>query len=589
MCGIAGLMLPSGALPDKKTLDCMSSSLEHRGPDGGGEFLAPGIGLVHRRLSIIDIENGNQPLSHPLGLHLVANGEIYNYIELREEFAAEEFKTRSDCEIPLHLYARLGEHFASRLRGMYSIAIYDERSRTLVLSRDPFGIKPLYYCEGSFGFAFASEPRAFFDAALVEPSLQMDAARELFQLQYSSAAETAFEGVYRVFPGETLIIQSGKILRRERIHALPKGGPVPISVDDALANVETALNDSVMVHQRSDVPYGLFLSGGIDSSALLAQMAKSNHEPIKSYTIGFPGTGVADERDHARSIAAAFGSEHVEIDFTEKDFWDLLPQVVETIDDPIADYAILPTYKLASVASRDVKVILSGEGGDELFGGYGRYRSLAAPWRFFRRPGRLKGALNGLGILRSENEKWRKGREQAMEMARADGRSSLQAEQAVDCNDWLANDLLIKLDRCLMAHGLEGRTPMLDPVVASAVFRFPDKLKVKGKYGKWILRKWLDNQLPNADAFARKKGFTVPVDEWIRGHAEKLGLLVSQQPIITELFHPDVVRKVFCARDKRSGFAAWVLLFFVLWHKVHIERQALFGNVFDVLECSYKN
>jgi len=585
MCGIAGVMTLSGAEPAADVLRSMGDALGHRGPDGDGEYIAPGIGLAHRRLAIIDLETGEQPLRHPAGLCLIANGEIYNYVELREALGPENFQTRSDCEVPLHLYARDGEEYAAALRGMYAIALYDQAKRRLLLSRDPFGIKPLYYCEGPFGFAFASEPHAFFDAGLIEARLRREAAIELFQLQFTTGAETAFENVFRLLPGETLVIEAGRIVRRHHIAALPEGGPAGISVSDALGEVERTLRDSVLVHQRSDVPYGMFLSGGVDSSALLVQMARLNETPVRAYTVGFPDTSAADERAHARKVAAALGAYHVEVEFTEQDFWRIAPRIAEIMDDPVADYAELPTYKLAEIASKDVKVILCGEGGDEMFAGYGRYRSVMRPWRFLRRAMRSRGALSGLGLLREENRDWRQGMVRAADAASVPGRSALQVAQATDCADWLAHDLLVKLDRCLMAHGVEGRTPMLDPVIARSVFRFPDGIKVRGKSGKWILRKWLEDALPVSEPFAHKRGFTVPAGEWITRRGEKLGPLVARQPIIGELCHPETVRKIFVSGGKRAGFAGWILLFFALWHRRHIEGARLEGDVFDCLSA----
>lgn len=583
MCGIAGLMTVSGGEPDLAALRMMSAALAHRGPDGDSEYVSAGVALAHRRLAIIDLETGEQPFKTADGAALIANGEIYNYIELRAEMAGTEFATRSDCEVPLHLYGTLGEKYSERLRGMYAIALHDAASRRLYLTRDPFGIKPLYYVEGSFGFAFASEPQAFFKAGLLNPELRETAVEELLQLQFTTGAETAYRDVFRVLPGETLVVEAGRIVERFRQPALPAGGPESTSEEAALAAIDSALTDSVEIHQRSDVPYGMFLSGGIDSSAVLALMARLNENPVLAYTIGFSGTRAQDERDHAREVAAAVGARHVEIDFSEDDFWSLAPRVAKIMDDPVADYAELPTYKLAEIASKDVKVVLCGEGGDEIFGGYGRYRSVMRPWRFMRRAMRSRGALTGLGVLRVESRDWRQGMVLAAEAADMPGRSPLQIAQATDCADWLPHDLLGKLDRCLMAHGVEGRTPMLDPVVANAAFCLPDRLKVRGKSGKWILRQWLQGVLPAAAPFARKRGFTVPVGEWIIRRGTTLGPLVAKQPAIQQICDPVAVEKLFRTSNRRAGFAAWILMFYALWHLCHIEGKAMEGDVFAVL------
>ncbi|MBM3555210.1 MAG: asparagine synthase (glutamine-hydrolyzing), partial [Alphaproteobacteria bacterium] len=470
MCGIAGLISRDGAAPAGATLDALARALAHRGPDGQGRHVAGGVGLVHARLAIIDLATGDQPLFEPGGGALVGNGEIYNYIELRAAMATTNFRTRSDCEPPLLLHRHEGIGFARHLRGMYALAIHDAPSGRLTLSRDPFGIKPLYLAETPSGLAFASEPRALIAAGLVAPKARAGKARELLQLQFTTGAATIFEGIDRLLPGETVAIERGAIIERRRRAALPEGGPRDITEDAALAELDRVLVDSVAVHQRSDVPYGLFLSGGIDSATLLAIMARLNDRPVRAFTAAFPETAARDERALARTLARKVGAEHVEVEVREADFWAHLPAIAAAMDDPAADYAIVPTWLLAREAAKSLKVVLSGEGGDEIFGGYGRYRAAMRPRWLGGRAMRRKGALDGLGLLR-DDAGWRAGFEVSESEAALSGRTRLQIAQAVDCADWLPNDLLIKLDRCLMAHALEGRTPFLDPVVADFAFR----------------------------------------------------------------------------------------------------------------------
>ena len=409
MCGITGIMTASGAPPERTAILAMQQSLVHRGPDGEGLHFAGSVGMAQQRLAIIDLETGDQPFTLENGTALIANAEIYNYVELKQEMSGVRFTSKSDCEVALHLYSRDGDGFADQLRGMYAIAIHDPAERRLVLARDPFGIKQIYYTEGAFGFAFASEPQALIASGVVRADVRAEAAMELLQLQFTTGRETIFPGIYRVLPGETLIVETGRIARRLRRSSLPEGPPEELDEATALARLETALTDSVGVHQRSDVPYGMFLSGGIDSSVLIALMAKLNDNPVRAFTVGFSDTDAVDERGHARAVAAAVGAEHIEIDFTERDFWATLPNIARVMDDPVADYAELPTYKLASVAGQDLKVILCGEGGDELFGGYGRYRSMMRPWWRYKRAMRSRGALEGLKVVRSETRDWRKG------------------------------------------------------------------------------------------------------------------------------------------------------------------------------------
>jgi len=323
-------------------------------------------------------------------------------------------------------------------------------------------------------------------------------------------------------------------------------------------------------------------------------MTRLAERRVAAFTVGFVESGlrrsaVADERAAARTAARRLGADLSEILFDESDFWRLLPEIAAAIDDPTADYAILPTYKLAAAARRQgLKVVLTGEGGDELFAGYGRYRSAMRPWWAGGRLPRARGLLDGLGVLRGEIAGWRDGIAAAEARSSDDGRSALQTAQAVDCADWLPNDLLLKLDRCLMAHGVEGRTPFLDPLVAALAFRLPDELKVRRGLGKWLLRQWLAEHLPEARPLAKKRGFTVPVGRWIARRAGEIGPLVAAAPAVRELCRPGAVERLFtAAADRRAGRAAWTLLFYALWHRRHIEGAALPADTRTALaECA---
>ncbi len=583
MCGIAGIATLDGHDPDPSVLDGLAQALAHRGPDGSGRYLDHGVGLVQVRLAIIDLEGGRQPLHEPGGAVLIGNGEIYNYRELAADLPDVAFATASDCEPPLHLWRRAGNGYAQRLRGMYALAIFDPASKRLTLSRDPFGIKPLYWAQTPQGFVFASEAQALVGAGLIEARENPRARAELLQLQFTTGSETIFQGINRLQPGETLVVERGRIVERHRLNALPAGGVVNKSQDGFLYELDGVLSESVQFHQRSDVPYGMFLSGGIDSSALLALMARLNERPVLAFTAYFPGTKAKDERGYAARVAKELGAERIDVAFGEEDFWQLLPAVAAAMDDPAADYACLPTFKLAAEARKHVKVILSGEGGDELFAGYGRYRQAMRPWPFTRRM-RRHGGFDKLGVLRENPDRWRDGIAQAEREQALDGRTRLQIAQAVDCDAWLPNDLLTKLDRCLMAHGVEGRVPFLDPAVASFAFRLPDRMKVHKGMGKWVLRRWLDKVLPVAGAFEKKRGFTVPVGDWIAAKGHILGPLVAAQPSIQALCHPHEVETLFRHAGKQ-GFAAWTLLFYALWHGRHMLGHRLKGDVFDSLDA----
>lgn len=588
MCGIAGLMSIDASAPAKQVLDAMANAIEHRGPDGIGRYNARDVALVQTRLAIIDLETGDQPLYASRGngednICLIANGEIYNFVELRAQMPEVAFKTKSDCEPILHLYMAHGIDFAEHLRGMYAIALHDPADDALILARDPFGIKPLYYGQTSDGFAFASELQALLAAKLAKPIVESSKRDELLALQFTTGNETPVAGVYRLLPGETIVIRNGRISERKIIEAFPPGGPKKISRVEAVKQFDQVIMDSVDVHQRADVPYGMFLSGGTDSSVILAAMQRLNRKPVQALTAGFGNTSVNDERAHARDVAKAAGADHHEIDVTEADFWRELPAITDAMDDPAADYAIIPTYFLARKAREmGLKVVLSGEGGDELFAGYGRYRRALRPSWLGGREMRHAAILDGLGVLRKPAMDWRQGIAADEVAAKIHGRNRLQVVQASDSAGWLANDLLVKLDRCLMAHGVEGRVPFLDPYVADFAFTLPDNIKIRNRNGKWVLREWLSTALPESKPFLKKRGFTVPVGEWIASQGAKLGPLVAAQQGIFEVCDTPAIEKLFNA-GAEFGKAQWTLLFYALWHQSHLMGIDMNGDVFEVL------
>jgi len=584
MCGIAGLIAaPDAQVPAPETLAALERALAHRGPDGSGHTAVARVALVHTRLAIIDLAGGNQPLFAGSAA-LVGNGEIYNYRELRAAMPQVAFATESDNEVPLHLWLRDGTQYARSLRGMYALAIHERAGRTVTLSRDPFGIKPLYVAQTAAGLAFASEAQALLAAGIVPRAVRPAARDELLQVQFTTGAETIFPGIRRVLPGETLLCGDGRILEHHRIAALPEGGPEDIDEAAALARLDRALTESVDLHQRSDVPYGMFLSGGIDSSVLLTLMARLNATPVLAFTAGFDAPGAADEREAATEVARALGAHHETLEVTEAMVWQHLPEIVACMDDPAADYAIIPTWFLARRARQDVKVVLCGEGGDEMFAGYGRYRAAARPWWRGGRVMRGRGTFDRLDVLRARPAAWRDGIAAAEAQAATPGRTRLAAAQATDMADWLPHDLLLKLDRCLMAHAVEGRTPFLDPGVAAAAFRLPDGLKVRDRTGKWLLRQWLAANCKAARPFARKQGFRVPIGTWMAGVGDRLGKLVAMQPCVAEIAEPTRVAALFRhASGRREEFAAWHLLFYALWHRTHIQGLAPAGDVFETL------
>jgi asparagine synthase (glutamine-hydrolysing) len=564
MCGIAGVLGPE---VEKGAVEAMIAALAHRGPNGIRVEDGDGYSLGHARLSIIDLEGGWQPL-HAAGSTICANGEIYNYVELTRDFQlGPKLKTGSDFEPFLNLYARERSDAFERLRGMFGLCLLgDDGCKRL--ARDGFGIKPLYWCEAGGVLRFASEPRALIAAGA---SRELDPLRveELLALGYTVGEGTIFKDVKRLEPGRTLSFD--KAPEDAEFGQIEQGwlAVTPAACDDetAVGRLDKVLEDSVRVHQRSDVPYGLFLSGGIDSSAIATLMSRLNERPVTAFTCGFEAEGAHDERATAERVARALNLDWREVSFGEEDFWRIAPQVAWALDEPTTDYATLPTYKLAEAAKGTLTVVLTGEGGDELFAGYGRYRRGVRPrWLGGRAPEPQVRAPHlrdgGQGAL----ERWR---QTAGEWSQSYGSTPLQAAQIADIKTWLPADLLLKLDRCLMAHGLEGRTPFLDEPVAAFAFGLPDKLKLRGRYGKWVVRKWLEGVCPAAEPWARKKGFTVPVGAWIAPRAADLGPKLAAHEGIATACDPDAVRAIF-AGDQNPQ-ARWPLLFYALWWSIHVK------------------
>ncbi len=575
MCGIAGFYAIDETTQTEPVVRKMVAAIASRGPDGSKVSPHGRITLGHRRLAVIDLTTGDQPIYSTDNTAVVANGEIYNYIELKQaEYADYPYLTQSDCEVILPVHARHGWDFASELRGMFAVCVFDPRSGLLTLARDQFGMKPLYYMETGQGFLFASEIKALLAAEVVSPEIDRDQVQSFMAHHFTLGRKTVFDGICRLLPGETLILRDGRIVDRQVRPTVPREAPRALSRDAALDQLDAVFRDSIAVHCRSDVPIGLFLSGGVDSSCLLSVLAQDYGERLTTFTVGFPDTAVSDERDLAARLSRSAGADHVEVPYSADDFWESLPRIARYFDDPLIDPAILPTWKLAEVAAQDLKVVLSGEGGDEIFAGYGRYRR---PW--LRRLKGILGRFSNRGDIpptEHNDDRWA--------VACSPAYTELQRLQARDMVDWLPHGLLSKLDKCLMAHGLEGRTPFLDTRVADFGFRLPDHLKIQGQDGKWLLKTWLQNRMPAAQPFTHKRGFTVPVGEWIASRSSDLVDLMPQQPGIREYFHPDVVRSAFAKPSGKMGFLAWSFLFFALWHYSYgLARPSSNGTVFDIL------
>jgi asparagine synthase (glutamine-hydrolysing) len=615
MCGICGIVSSNDAPVADRTA-AMSATLVHRGPDSFGEFSDRDAALAARRLSIIDLETGDQPIANEDGtLHVVQNGEIYNYRELRHELerAGHRFRTCGDTEVLLHLYEEHGDSFPERLRGMFAIAIWDVRRRRLVLARDRFGIKPLYYRALAGELAFASELRA-----LPRGEIDLDALEAFLAFNSIPAPLTIFREVRKLPAGHVLSWEGGRI-RLERF-----ARPAPVSADkvrddeeaELVEELRSRVRDSVRAHLVSDVPVGVLLSGGVDSSLLAALAAEESSEPLRTFSIGFEERSF-DELADARLVAKRYGTRHREL-VLRPDAALLLPALAEAFDEPFADSSALPTYLVSQLASSDVKVALSGEGGDELFGGYHTYAADLLAERVggvarFARP--LVERLPSSSRKASFDYKAKRFVRAAhlpplerhhgwKEIFSADARAELTARrvafdpvdllraryeetqgaeelarlQDVDLGLYLVDDLLVKTDRSSMAHSLEARVPYLDTVVTNLALALPTRHKVRGLSKKVLLRKAAAPLLPRGIVHGRKRGFSIPAAAWLRGELEPFARETLSPDVLRRqgFFRPEVVDRLIdqhVSRREDGSRQLWGLLAFTLWYERHVERE----------------
>jgi asparagine synthase (glutamine-hydrolysing) len=612
VCGICGIASTNGsAVTDR--VATMSATLVHRGPDSFGEFSDGDVALAARRLSIIDLETGDQPIANEDGtLHVIQNGEVYNYRELRRELerAGHHFRTQGDTEVLLHLYEERGDRFAERLRGMFAIAIWDARHRRLVLARDRFGIKPLYYRAADNELAFASELRA-----LPRGEIDLDALEAFLAFNSIPAPLTIFREIRKLPPGHLLIWENGRVELRRFARPAPLEELREDEEAELVEELRSRLRDSVRAHLVSDVPVGVLLSGGVDSAFLAALAAEESSETLRTFSIGFEERSF-DELAGARLVAERYGTQHREL-VLRPDAALLLPALADAFDEPFADSSALPTYLVSELAANDVKVALSGEGGDELFGGYYTYAAdllaervggvarLARPlverlptsssrasfdykakrfvraahlpplerhhgWKEIFSP-ELRAELTGrssafdpVSILR---ERYRE----------TEGADELARLQDVDLGIYLVDDLLVKTDRASMAHSLEARVPYLDTVVTNLALALPTRHKVRGLSKKVLLRKAAAPLLPREIVHGKKRGFSIPAAAWLRGELEPFARqTLSRETLHRQgFFRPDVVTRLLddhvAGREDRSR-QLWGLLAFTLWHERHVER-----------------
>ena len=614
MCGICGIASPVGP-PDPERLAAMSATLVHRGPDSDGTFGEGPVGLAARRLAIIDLQTGDQPIANEDGtIHVVQNGELYNYRELRAELerTGHRFATQGDTEVLVHLYEEHGTGFAERLRGMFAVALWDAPRRRLVLARDRYGIKPLYYRATAEGIEFASELRA-----LPRGEIDLEALEAFLAFNSIPAPLTIFREARKLPAGHVLVWEGGAL----RIERFARPAPVDareLRTDEEaelLEELRARLRDSVRAHLVSDVPVGVLLSGGIDSSALAALAAEESSERLRTFSIGFEERSF-DELADARVVAERYGTEHREL-VLRPDAALLLAALAEAFDEPFADSSALPTYLVSQLAAQDVKVALSGEGGDELFGGYYTYVAdllalragglarIARPL-VERLPSssarasfdyKAKRFVRGAHLPPLErHHAWKEifspearaeltGRSNGFDpvdlyrarFAETEGAELLARLQDVDLGVYLVDDLLVKTDRASMAHSLEARVPFLDPVVTSFALALPTRHRVRGLRKKVLLRRAVAPLLPTKILRGKKRGFSIPAAAWLRGELEPFArdTLAPETLRRQGFFRPEAVTRLLddhVAGKEDLSRQLWGLLAFTLWHERHVER-----------------
>jgi asparagine synthase (glutamine-hydrolysing) len=641
MCGIYGILGLKGPVPyEAGLLDQMGGAIAHRGPDDQGAYVDSHLLLGMRRLSIIDVAGGHQPIANEDGtLVVVCNGEIYNYRELRRELQARghRFSTQSDTEVIVHLYEEVGDRFLEKIEGMFGLALWDRVKRRLIVARDALGIKPIYYRASESALVFASEAKALWAVPGIAARLDPAALSQYLAIGYVCAPRSMFADIRKLEPGSALIASEGRVSVR-RFWRLPQDVDHSMSESQAIESVRAGLERAVRDQMVSDVPIGAFLSGGIDSSTVVAFMSRHSAMPVKTYSIGFSGSSGAEvynELPHARAVATAFRTDHHEI-VVQPDVASLLPNLLWHLDEPIADTAFITTYLVSKFARRDVTVILSGVGGDELFGGYTRYldqhyrrlyRRIPKPVRrWFIEPvarrlpsDRHTVLLNKLRLAKAFlladplglDERYSK----FMEVFGADDRDRLLTSKPAQFDDCIArafgetvasdplrrmmdvdlatqlpDDLLMLTDKMSMAVSLECRVPLLDQRLVALGARIPGEHKMPNGVLKYPMRRALRGILPDGILTRGKRGFGAPLGAWFKDElAPFVRHVLSKRNIERRgLFDPSAVQRIIREHERRQADRTDHLLALVnleIWCRLYLDGDSDSG-VADELRAS---
>lgn len=604
MCGICGkLIFDKSCAIEPSLITTMLDTIRHRGPDDEGTYYSSSIGLGHRRLSIIDLSTGHQPLSNEdSSVWIVFNGEIYNYKELHKDLESKGhvFKTKSDTEVIVHLYEQYGVSCLDRLRGMYAFALWDVKQKTLFMARDRVGIKPLYYWKNNNSIVFASEIKAILADPSVARELDLGMIDRFLSFYFLPGEETLFKGINKLLPGHYLISRGDRVEIRQYwdLHFTEE----PISLQEAESRTMALLEESLQLHMISDVPVGFLLSGGVDSTAMLSFASGKTDYPLSSYTLGFSESVVADERPYARLAAERYGTSHHEMTISSKEFVDFMPKYVWHMEEPVCEPQAVALYYVTHMAKDYVKVLISGEGGDEAFAGYSIYRNIL--WLE-----RLKSAMRPLnGVIRAslmganrvfKSQKVAKyaplldvpcdsfcygrtyhpssyfngriedlyskdfaqhvDKSHSLEVVKkylknANGASIVNRMLYVDTKTSLPDDLLLKADKMTMANSLELRVPFLDHKLLEFAASLPANYKVRGFTTKYLAKRALRNRIPKEILQRRKVGFPVPNDVWLRTELDPWvkEVLFDRQTLNRGYFEKSCVERII-AENKRSG------------------------------------
>ena len=633
MCGIAGIIANDRLAPDDSARAvAMRDILSYRGPDGVGLYTDDRAALAHRRLSIVDLAGGHQPLSNEAGdIWVTYNGEIYNHADVRPhlEAAGHTYRTRSDTETIVHAYEQWGDECVHRFRGMFAFGIWDVRRRRLLLARDRLGVKPLYWTLAGDRLLFASEIKGILESGLVAPRPNRAVFSEVFATRGTAGVETLFEGIYKLLPGHRLIFEDGRV-RTERYWELPLDGPDPElnRLGDAaiVERFRTLLQESVRLRLMSDVPLGMFLSGGIDSSAIAALMAREIDRPVDTFSVAFADRRFS-ELEYARAVARAIGATAHEIVIDDRDFFAALPRLVWHEDEPIAHPSSVPLHFVSKLARQHVKVVLTGEGSDELLAGYGKYPRAVVNWRAgavyeSMVPAALRARIAQSVVPRLPGRAGRYARRSFLAMPRNvsamfldnfagmpvhQQRELLSAETFAGGDPYASSlayfhqvngasgilgrllhtdiktylvELLMKQDQMSMSASIESRVPFLDHVLVEFAARLPDRLKLRGFTTKRILREAIRGLLPEQILCRRKMGFPVPFAQWTRDSWQPVvrDVLLDRRTRERGVINAAAVERLLDAHRAGTvdaGDAIWALVNFELWFRTFIDREGV--------------